>query len=66
MIYARLQLGQILSYSLGCLMNKRSSLDTEVRQQHTLVEFKAGYSNESYCPVYSPFEPAIQQHNFEI
>ena len=31
-------------------MNKRSSPDAKVKQQHTLVEFKAGYSNGSCCP----------------
>ncbi len=31
-------------------MNKRSSLDAKVKQQYTLVEFKAGYSNGSCCP----------------
>jgi hypothetical protein len=66
MIYARLRLEYISSYSLVCLMNKRSSLDTEVKQQHMLVEFKAGYSNGSCCPFYSAFESAIQRHNFEI
>ncbi len=49
-------------------MNKRSSLDTKVKQQHTLVEFrvKAGYSNGSCCPFYSPFESAIQLHLWNV
>jgi hypothetical protein len=54
------------SYSLVCLLNKQSSLDTEVKQQPTLVEFKAGYSNGSCFPFYSHFESVIQLHNFEI
>jgi hypothetical protein len=42
MIYARLWLGWISDCGLSCLMNKRSKPDAEVKQQHTLVEFKAG------------------------
>ncbi len=30
-------------------VNKLSSPDAKVKQQHALVEFKAGYSNGSCC-----------------
>ncbi len=47
-------------------MNKRSSQDTKVKQQHTLVEFKAGCYNWHCLSFYLLFESAIQLHNFEI
>ncbi len=48
-------------------MNKRSSPDAKVKQQQTLVEFKAGCDNwRCHCSTcqsfFSPFESAIQRH----
>jgi hypothetical protein len=47
-------------------MNKRSSPDAREKQQHTLVEFKAGCDNWRCRSFYSLFESAIQLDNFEI
>jgi hypothetical protein len=63
MIYARLRLGQMSSYSLGCLMNKRSSQDTEVKQQHTRwLSSKLDATTDVADPFIPPFESAIRWH----
>jgi hypothetical protein len=42
-------------------MNKRSSLDTEVKQQHMWLSSKLDTATEVAVPFIQPFESAIQQ-----